>query len=117
MAQYGEYSGPAVNGCGSSYTTLGHYNKTSAGSMTSPPISPTVTSGIYVVPSYGASSGPLSLTAQCAKQADGSCVYTPGGVPTSNGFFTIESAYGKGAANCGTQYTSLSCGGTKTRRS
>lgn len=110
-----EYYDSSVGGCGSSYVTLGHYNGTMAGSLSSPPISPTVTSGTYVVPSYSPSSGPLSLTAQCMKQPDGTCLYNPA-ASSGSGYGSITWAYGAGAGNCGTQYSSLSCGGTKTRR-
>ena len=110
-----EYYDSSVGGCYGSYASLGNYNATTAGSMTGPPISPTVTSGIYVVPSYSPSSGPLSMTAQCVKQPDGTCKYNPS-ASAGCGYGSITWAYGPGAENCGTQYSTLSCGGTKMRR-
>ena len=88
-----EYNNAGVgNSC--SYATLQHYNSVSSGSMRLPPQHNVP--GQYIVPVWGAP-GYNTLT---HGQKVGSC----------NGFFNIESAYGKNANHCNTKYITTLCG-------
>ena len=88
-----EYSNSKV-GPACSYKTLSNYNGSSPGTMVTPRANST--SGYYVVPTYEAP-GYDTLT------------NPHGGSGNCNGFFSIDSAYGSGAANCNQQYTKMLC--------
>jgi len=89
-----EYSNSRV-GAACSYTTLSQYNSSSPGTMATPR-GHNSTSGYYVVPTYEAP-GYDALT------------HPHGGSGSCNGFFSIDSAYGSGAANCNQQYVKKLC--------
>jgi hypothetical protein len=74
------------------YGTLDKYNN--GYSMGVPPMGKVIT-GQYIVPTYDPI-GYESLTAQ---------------VPSCSGYSSIESAYGKDAARCQTNYRTSLCGG------
>ena len=82
-----EFNGNSGGSSSCNYNSLGNYNADS--------LDPNVTTGYYTVPSFGAS-GYNALT----HNMEGSC----------GGYFNIQSAYGKGANNCVTQYTNKLCG-------
>jgi hypothetical protein len=84
-----------VHGSSCSYTNLQNYNSSAAGTLGKPAVPPTTVSGSYVVPNYSAI-GYNALT----HDAKG---------PSCTGYFDITTAYGAGAANCDTQYSSRAC--------
>ena len=94
-----------VTGNSCSYTTLGHYNSTSTGTMNqaraqaAPQMGPNgVQQGHYIVPSWGPGFGYATL--QHGNQT-----------PTCSGFFDITKAYGANANNCNTQFVQRLCSG------
>lgn len=93
MSQYSEYTGSSVKNSSCAYAQLCSYNQ--GGKMA--PVNPKQTSGVYVVPSYGA----IGYNALTHGQ----------GVPGCGGYFNIKSAYGAGAGSCNTTYTTKLCGG------
>lgn len=93
MAQYkSEYTNSAVGSPGCAYQT----NRCSNGNSTMPPLRPGTTSGVFLTPDY-AGIGYNALTHGVA----GGCQQ----------YFNIQDAYGAGAGNCNTTYTSRLCGG------
>jgi len=91
-AQYkSEYTQPTVGGPGCGYTSLGCYL---GSNPTMPALKPGTTSGVYVTPDYAA----IGYNALTHGQA-GSC----------GGYFNIQGAYGAGAGNCSTSYTTRLC--------
>lgn len=87
-----EYTKPSVGAAGCNYANLTHYNNGSKG-MNIP-----VPAGFKpgsVVPNYGS---PGVATLQHG-----------GHVPSCSGYFNIQSAYGQGANNCGTQFYHRMC--------
>lgn len=87
-----EYSGSSV-GCNSCYANLGCYY--GPGSAVAKVASGT-TSGVYLTPDYA---------------APGYDTLTHGDtVPGCSSYFNIVNAYGAGAANCSTSYTTRLCG-------
>ena len=97
MSTYGNTSN-TVNGPSCSYVSLANYNgvppANDRGGMGAPHVPATTVSGLYVVPEYG---------------TIGYSALTHGEAPSCAGYFNIESAYGKGAANCNTQYMQRMC--------
>lgn len=93
-AQYkSEYSKPTVHSAPCQYANLGCYT---GSNHTMPTLKPGTTSGVYLTPNYGAI-GYNALTH---------------GVPSGcKQYFNIQDAYGHGAGNCKTTYTSRLCGG------
>ena len=92
MAQYkSEYTNSAVGSPGCAYKT-----SCSSGGSTMPPLRPGTTSGVFLTPNYGGI-GYDALTHGVA----GGCQQ----------YFNIQDAYGSGAGNCKTSYTSRACGG------
>lgn len=94
MAQYkSEYSKPTVGGNVGGYSSLGCYSGSNA---TMPHLQPGTKSGVHLTPDYtGISYSALTHGVQ-------------GGYKQ---YFNIQDAYGSGASNCSTSYTSRLCGG------
>lgn len=89
-----EYS--TVNGPSCSYVSLANYNgvQRNPQSVGMPYVSATTVSGVQIVPDY-ATIGYNALT--------------HGDAPSCAGYFSIEGAYGKNAANCNTAYMQRLC--------
>jgi hypothetical protein len=87
-----EYTNSAAGSSACSYAPLGQYN--ASYSMNNVPFQGKVTTGNYIVPSWGAI-GYDALTNQ---------------TPSCSGYFDIQAAYGADAGNCQTDYTSAACG-------
>jgi hypothetical protein len=83
----------SVSGTSNSYASLNNYNsggrKKNSGMVGMPTVQATNVIGSYIVPDFG---------------MIGYNALTHGTGPTGNGYFDITDAYGKGAANCNTQY-------------
>jgi hypothetical protein len=89
-----EYS--TVNGPSCSYVSLANYNgvQRNPQSVGMPYVPATTVSGFYITPNY---------------DTIGYNALTHGDSPSCAGYFNIEGAYGKNAANCNTQYTQRLC--------
>lgn len=87
-----EYSNQLAGGAACNYSQLSTY--TAPYDMSVMPQGK-VSSGVYIVPQFAAISYD-SLTSA---------------VPSCSGYSNIDSAYGAGAGNCNTQYTTSLCGG------
>jgi hypothetical protein len=85
----------SVKGSSCAYANLSSYNSSVPGSLGSPAVPATTTSGVYVVPNYSAI-GYSALTHDAA-------------IPSCSGYFNISNAYGADAANCNTQYSQSPC--------
>ncbi len=87
------------------YARLSNYNDIGRGilkgSMASPPVPPSTVSGYYVVPDF------------TPKQSYNALMHDQ--KPDYAGYFDIEAAYGKDAANPYTKYMERPCGGTVFR--
>mgnify|MGYP006098441211 CR=1 FL=1 len=100
MSEYNSF----VTGNPCSYTTLGHYNATSQGTMNqaraqvAPKMGPDGQQGVYIVPSYGPGFGYSTLQHGDDK-------------PSCSGFFNITNAYGANANNCNPQFVQRLCSG------
>jgi len=92
MAQYkSEYTNSAVGCAGCAYKT-----SCSSGSTTMTQLRPGTTSGVFITPNYG---------------GIGYDALTHGVTGGCQQYFNIQDAYGSGAGNCKTSYTSRACGG------
>ena len=92
MAQYkSEYTNSAVGCSGCAYNT-----SCSSGSRTMTQLRPGTTSGVFITPDYG---------------GIGYDALTHGVTGGCQKYFNIQDAYGSGAGNCKTSYTSRACGG------
>jgi hypothetical protein len=92
MAQYkSEYTNSAVGCSGCAYNT-----SCSSGSRTMTQLRPGTTSGVFITPDYG---------------GIGYDALTHGVTGGCQKYFNIQDAYGSGAGNCKTSYTSRTCGG------
>lgn len=90
MSVPGEYFGMMAGGQPCSYSSLGNYN---AGYSMDVPPQGKVTSGVYIVPTWS----PISYDSLSSK------------VPSCSGYYSIDNAYGKDAANCQTTYRTSLC--------
>lgn len=93
MASYTDRTGTAVNGLSCSYRSLDNYNKVS-GSGLQVPVPRTTTTGVYVVPAYG---------------APGYDTLTHGKAPGCSGYFNIGGAYMNDGGGCNQQYVTKMC--------
>lgn len=94
-AQYNsEYSKPTVTGSNRSYASLGSYYGPNS---TMPALRHGTTSGVMVVPTYG---------------AIGHNALTHGVTPGGRTHFSITDAYGAGAPSCSTAYATRLCSGS-----
>ena len=94
MSYNNEYRNAMAGGNGCSYKSLGNY---SGCNSTMAPIRAGAGANAMVVPTYGA----IGYAALTHGNSAGSC----------GGHFNIQSAYGAGAGNCSTAYTTRLCGG------
>jgi hypothetical protein len=88
-----EYAAPTVASSGCAYNSLCNYYGANG---TMAPLPQGTTSGSWVTPGWG---------------AIGYDALTHGKSPSCNTYFNIQDAYGSGAGNCQTQYTTRLCGG------
>lgn len=86
-----DYTNYTAGGSACSYAALGNYND---GYSMSVPAQGKVTAGAYLVPTWN----PISHDSLTAK------------VPNCSGYYGIQSAYGKDAAQCQTTYRTSLCG-------
>lgn len=88
----------SVSGASCSYASLNNYNsggrKKNTGNVGMPSVPATNVVGSYIVPEYG---------------MIGYNALTHGNGPSCAGYFDITDAYGKGAANCNTQFMQRMC--------
>ena len=88
-------SNVSVNGPSCSYNNLSNYNGYSKRGINHPQVAPTTTRGYYITPDYAA----IGYNA----------LMHGSNMPSCAGYFTIDSAYGKNANNCSTQYQKRTC--------
>ena len=93
MSYSSEYSKPMVGSAGCAYQTAGCSGRSNP---TMPPMKAGTTSGVYLTPDY---------------QGIGYNALTHGVPGGCQQYFNIQDAYGSGAGNCSTSYTSRLCGG------
>jgi len=86
-----EYNNMTAGGSPCNYSSLGSYNDPY--SMGVKPQGRVPTAGAYIVPQWDA----ISYDSLIAK------------VPSCSGYSNIDSAYGKNAGNCNTQYSTMLC--------
>lgn len=87
-------SNVSVNAPSCSYASLSNYNGYSRRGIGRPQVIPTTVVGSNIVPNYG---------------TIGYNALTHGSSPSCAGYFDIQSAYGKTANKCNTQYVNRLC--------
>jgi hypothetical protein len=85
----------SVNAPACSYASLGNYNGYTRRGIGHPQVIPTTVTGVNIVPDFGSGFGYNALT--------------HGSAPSCAGYFDIQSAYGKTANKCNTQYVNRLC--------
>lgn len=93
MAQYSEWTGPAVQSSACSYATLSQYNNGAQG-MNLPTAGAAAGNRISIIPTFSAPPGYNTISR---------------GVPTCSGYSNMQRAYGSGSGGCGSQYVSRLC--------